>query len=92
MLPTGRHDHARRGTGGAPPRARSPRRRGPPSFGQGNAVAEALSPDGATLLVLTSGYNRVFDPDTGKLVRAEASTEWVFVYDVRRRDLPASRR
>ena len=47
----------------------------------GNAVASALSPDGATLLVLTSGYNRVFDPDTGRLV-AEGSTEWVFVYDV----------
>ncbi len=47
----------------------------------GNAVASALSPDGATLLVLTSGYNRVFDPETGKQV-PEGSTEWVFVYDV----------
>jgi len=50
-------------------------------FRAGNAVASALSPDGSTLLVLTSGYNRVFEPATGEQ-RPEASTEWVFVYDV----------
>jgi YVTN family beta-propeller protein len=48
----------------------------------GNAVASALSPDGGTLLVLTSGYNHVFDPDTGQKVEL-GSSEWLFVYDVR---------
>jgi YVTN family beta-propeller protein len=51
-----------------------------PAFRAGGAVATALSPDGATLLVLTAGYNRVFDRD-GERVE-EASGEYVFVYDV----------
>ncbi len=62
-----------------------------------SAVAAALSPDGKTLLVLTSGYNQSFknektgeslsyavlDPVTGKpsTTKVEKS-EWVFVYDV----------
>jgi YVTN family beta-propeller protein len=54
---------------------------GASAFRAGNAVASALSPDGATLLVLTSGYNRVFDPETGQQEPA-GSTEWVFIYDV----------
>ena len=36
---------------------------GDPSYSAGQASALALSPDGKTLLVLTSGYNRVFGPD-----------------------------
>jgi YVTN family beta-propeller protein len=52
-----------------------------PEFRAGGAVATALSPDGATLLLLTSGYNRVFDR-TGARIEA-ASGEYVFVYDVR---------
>ncbi|MBH8566399.1 hypothetical protein I8748_30310 [Nostoc sp. CENA67] len=61
------------------------------------AVTTALSPDGKTLLVLTSGYNQnfkdentgntftyaVLDPTTGKASSVKtAKAEWVFVYDV----------
>ncbi|HEV2362672.1 MAG TPA: hypothetical protein VGS12_00585 [Caulobacteraceae bacterium] len=45
-----------------------------------SAAAVALSPDGRTLLILTSGFNRVFGPD-GELARA-LSDEYVFVFDV----------
>jgi YVTN family beta-propeller protein len=51
-----------------------------PTFRAGGAVATALSPDGRTLLVLTSGYNRLFDTE-GSLVEP-GSSEYVFVYDV----------
>jgi YVTN family beta-propeller protein len=61
-----------------------------------NAVTTALSPDGATLLVLTSGSNNSFykedgtpivydvlDPTTGKPTgETTSNAEWVFVYDV----------
>jgi YVTN family beta-propeller protein len=46
----------------------------------GNAVATALSPDGSTLLVLTSGFNRTYDAH-GRLVE-DGSGEYVFVFDV----------
>ncbi|MBG1267939.1 bifunctional YncE family protein/alkaline phosphatase family protein [Nostoc sp. WHI] len=61
------------------------------------AVTTALSPDGKTLLVLTSGYNLnfrdqntganltypVLDPSTGKpSAETTRKAEWVFVYDV----------
>jgi YVTN family beta-propeller protein len=46
----------------------------------GQAVKTALSPDGNTLLVLTSGYNRLND---AKGIRIQAdSNEYVFVFDV----------
>ncbi|GAC1550227.1 MAG: hypothetical protein NVS2B9_16550 [Myxococcales bacterium] len=45
-----------------------------------HAVSSELSPDGRTLLVLTSGYNRNNGPD-GKTIASE-SNEYVFVYDV----------
>ena len=51
-----------------------------PGYKVGQASAVALSPDGRTLLILTSGFNRLFDRD-GKPIPA-ASTEFVFVYDV----------
>jgi YVTN family beta-propeller protein len=51
-----------------------------PAFRAGGAVATALSPDGATLLVLTSGYNRHYD-EAGERVEA-ASGKYVFLYDV----------
>ena len=51
-----------------------------PEFRAGQAVALALSPNGATLLVLTSGYNRLADA-TGRRVPA-GSNEYVFIYDV----------
>ncbi|GAX45500.1 YVTN beta-propeller repeat-containing protein [Tolypothrix sp. NIES-4075] len=61
------------------------------------AVSTALSPDGKTLLVLTSGYNQnfrdentgsnidypVLDPTTGKPTATRTTkAEWVFVYAV----------
>jgi DNA-binding beta-propeller fold protein YncE len=51
-----------------------------PNFTAGQASAMAMSPDGRTLLILTSGYNRTFAPN-GKLI-PELSGEYVFVYDV----------
>ncbi|HXV00443.1 MAG TPA: hypothetical protein VG166_08090 [Caulobacteraceae bacterium] len=53
---------------------------GDPAYTAGQASALALSPDGRTLLVLTSGFNRVFGSD-GKIA-ADRSNEYVFVYDV----------
>src|SRR5262245_21905190 len=51
-----------------------------PDFVAGQAVATATSPDGQTLLILTSGYNRNNGP-TGARIAAE-SNEYVFVYDI----------
>jgi YVTN family beta-propeller protein len=51
-----------------------------PDFVVGQAVTTATSPDGATLLILTSGYNRNNGAD-GRRVAAE-SQEYVFVYDI----------
>jgi DNA-binding beta-propeller fold protein YncE len=51
-----------------------------PGFRAGGAVSIVRSPDSRTLLVLTSGYNRSHDGE-GELV-SDASTEWVFVYDL----------
>ena len=44
-------------------------------------MSTAMSPDGRTLLVLTSGFNRINGED-GKPI-ADASEEYVFVYDIR---------
>jgi len=51
-----------------------------PGYVAGQASASALSPDGRTLLVLTSGFNLMFSSD-GKSVPA-LSEEYVFVFDV----------
>ena len=51
-----------------------------PRFTAGQASALALSPDGRTLLILTSGYNLNVGPD-GKPI-PDLSREYVFVYDV----------
>ncbi len=51
-----------------------------PDFTAGQAVTTVVSPDGGTLLILTSGFNRNFTAD-GKLNKA-ASNEYVFVYDI----------
>jgi hypothetical protein len=62
----------------------------------GNAVTTALSPDGTTLLVLTTGFNYgfykedgtpllypVLDPTSGQPTgQTTSSAEWVFIYDV----------
>jgi DNA-binding beta-propeller fold protein YncE len=55
-----------------------------PNYRAGQAIKTALSPDGTTLLVLTSGYNNVnfsSGPNLGYQDNS-ASTEYVFVYDV----------
>src|ERR1700674_1243382 len=53
---------------------------GRPDFAAGYAVTSATSPDGRTLLMLTSGYNLNYDVQS-RLAPAE-SNEYVFVYDV----------
>jgi DNA-binding beta-propeller fold protein YncE len=53
---------------------------GLPDFRAGQASAASLSPDGRTLLILTSGFNKMSGPD-GKAA-PEAANEYVFVYDV----------
>ena len=63
-----------------------------PDWLAGQAVTTVVSPDGKTLLVLTSGYNRVFRTDTvdgalqpdamGTYFDWPDSTEYVFVYDI----------
>jgi YVTN family beta-propeller protein len=52
-----------------------------PQFTADHPVSTSVSPDGNTLLVLTSGFNRNFDLE-GKSV-PEQSKEYVFVYDIR---------
>ncbi len=51
-----------------------------PQFVAGQAMSAATSPDMKTLLVLTSGFNRI-NGDDGKPI-ADASEEYVFVYDI----------
>src|SRR6516165_12252413 len=51
-----------------------------PDFTAGQAVTSAISPDGTTLLVLTSGYNRNYGAD-GKVIPQD-SNEYVFVLDI----------
>ncbi len=51
-----------------------------PGYVAGQAVTTAISPDGKTLLILTSGYNQLFDR-AAKVSPAD-SEEYVFVYDI----------
>ncbi|HEV2221747.1 MAG TPA: hypothetical protein VGR84_01965 [Candidatus Acidoferrales bacterium] len=51
-----------------------------PDYVAGQPVTTAMSPDGATLLVLTSGYNRM-DDASGREIKAD-SNEYVFVFDI----------
>jgi YVTN family beta-propeller protein len=51
-----------------------------PDYTAGQAVKTAISPDGRTLLVLTSGYNRLNDAQ-GHQAAAD-SNEYVFVFDI----------
>jgi YVTN family beta-propeller protein len=53
-----------------------------PDYTAGQAMSEALSPDGRTLLILTTGYNVLHDA-AGKRAPRD-SNEYVFVYDVSR--------
>jgi len=55
-----------------------------PTHVVGDAIKTAVSPDGKTLLVLTTGYNRLntaSGADIGKL-DVSASNEYVFVFDI----------
>jgi DNA-binding beta-propeller fold protein YncE len=58
----------------------NPELSGSPKFTAGQAVSTAVSPDGKTLLILTSGYNIRYDSN-GNLAPQE-SNEYVFVYDL----------
>jgi YVTN family beta-propeller protein len=51
-----------------------------PAFTVGQAVSTVVSPDGKTLLILTSGYNLQYDSDGGTL--KQDSNEYVFVFDI----------
>ena len=51
-----------------------------PDYTAGQAGAVALSPDGKTLAIVTSGFNLMFGAD-GKPIPAD-SNEYVFLYDV----------
>jgi DNA-binding beta-propeller fold protein YncE len=51
-----------------------------PNYVVGQAVTTAVSPDGKTLLVMTSGFNLMSD-STGAGI-PELSTEFVFVFDI----------
>lgn len=51
-----------------------------PSYTAGQAVKTAISPDGNTLLILTSGFNRINDAQGHRVARD--SNEYVFVYDI----------
>ncbi|HEV3040072.1 MAG TPA: bifunctional YncE family protein/alkaline phosphatase family protein [Candidatus Angelobacter sp.] len=52
-----------------------------PHYTADHPISTTVSPDGNTLLVLTSGFNRNFDAE-GKSI-PEQSKEYVFVYDIR---------
>jgi YVTN family beta-propeller protein len=58
----------------------NPHLAGDPGYTAGQAASAALSPDGKTLLILTSGYNLYFGAD-GKPI-STMSEEYVFVFDV----------
>ena len=55
-----------------------------PEYLAGQAVTDVRSPDGKTLLILTSGYNREKFPDGANQGSTDpaASNEYVFVYDI----------
>ena len=52
-----------------------------PAWLAGQAVTTVVSPDGKTLLVLTSGYNRVYNAN-GTPFKWSDSKEYVFIYDI----------
>ena len=60
-----------------------------PNFRPDGAIATALSPDGKTLLVMTSGYNTLNDPQ-GNLA-ADGGAEYIFVFDVSNPRQPAQK-
>lgn len=79
ILPTGMRITPTAATG-AVFQALNPDLPGNPDYLADHATAATMSPDGNTLLILTSGYNRNNDADGQRI--AEESNEYVFVYDV----------
>jgi hypothetical protein len=57
-----------------------------PDFAASMGVSTAVSPDGNTLLVLTSGYNQNYNASGN--TEAATSNEYLFVYDISA-DLPS---
>jgi DNA-binding beta-propeller fold protein YncE len=53
---------------------------GLPAYAAGQPMSTAVSPDGKTLLVLTSGYNLLNGPDGNNIT--DAGGEYIFVYDI----------
>ena len=51
-----------------------------PQFTVDHPVSTSVSPDGNTLLILTSGFNRNHGPD-GRIIQAQ-SGEYIFIYDI----------
>ena len=51
-----------------------------PDFTVDHPISTAVSPDGRTLLILTSGYNRNNDAK-GKKIAAQTN-EYIFVFDI----------
>ncbi|HZT03642.1 MAG TPA: bifunctional YncE family protein/alkaline phosphatase family protein [Steroidobacteraceae bacterium] len=51
-----------------------------PGYVAGQAVTTVTSPDGKTLLILTSGFNKLYDKAGARITAA--SNEYVFVYDI----------
>ena len=69
---------------GATYQALNPQVASVPDYTVGQAVTTVVSPDGKTLLILTSGFNLwayTDGPSRGKQ-NPEASSEWVFVFDI----------
>jgi YVTN family beta-propeller protein len=61
-----------------------------PDYRAGQAINTALSPDGKTLLVVTSGYNLLAVPSGPNAGQSDAadSEEYVFVYDTTAHNVP----
>src|SRR6516225_6969725 len=60
-----------------------------PNYSPDSAETTAVSPDGKTVLILTSGYNLNLDKNGN--TQTQDSTEFVFVYDISTPSLPVKR-
>ena len=69
---------------GATYQALNPKVADAPDYTVGQAVTTVVSPDGKTLLILTSGFNLWAYPEGPKRGERnpDASSEWVFVFDI----------
>src|SRR3974377_776038 len=60
-----------------------------PNYSPDSAETTAISPDGKTLLILTSGYN--LNLDINGNFQSQDSSEYVFVYDISSPNLPVKK-